>query len=81
MGVNAEVCTVALEDHGSQLWYATVEICGVPVTGLVDTGADITIINGPTFKKIASIVRLKKKYFKKPDKIHNSQTVHVAFFT
>lgn len=59
---------VRVSDHGSQLRVAEVEIHGVKIPGLIDTGADITIINGDTFRKVASVARLKKKHFKKADK-------------
>ena len=42
---------------------------GVPVKGIIDSSADITIINGDVFKKIAAVSRLKKKAFKAADKI------------
>ena len=32
----------------------TVNLQGVPVEGIVDSGADITIINGEVFKKVAA---------------------------
>ena len=65
---DTEVCTVRVSDHGSQLRVAKVEIHGVVVHRLIDTGADITIMNGDTFRKIASVARLKKKQFKAADK-------------
>ena len=34
----------------------------------MDTGADITIIGGELFKKVAAVVRLRKKNFKEADK-------------
>ena len=42
---------------------------GVPAYGLVDTGADITIIGGKLFKRVATVARLKKHHFKKAYKI------------
>ena len=44
-------------------------IRGVPVQGLLDSGADISIIRGGLFWKVASAARLKKRDFKKADKI------------
>ena len=46
-----------------------VQLQGVPAYGFIDTGADITIIGGKLFKKVATIARLKKRHFKKADKI------------
>ena len=43
-----------ITDQGSHLRKATVEIAGVPATGLVDTGADITIMGPELFKKVRS---------------------------
>ena len=45
-----------------------VEIAGVPATGLVDTGADITIMGPELFKKVAAVAGLKKRQFKPADK-------------
>ena len=36
--------------------------------GIVDSGADITIIGAELFKKVAAVVKLRKKDFKKSDK-------------
>jgi len=43
-------------------------IQGVPAYGIIDTAADITIIGGQLFCKVASVVHLKKKHFKHADK-------------
>ena len=37
--------------------------------GVLDTGADITIIGSTLFKKVAAVAKVKKKNFKKADKI------------
>ena len=65
---DTEVHTVRVSDCGSQLRVAKVEVQGVVIPGLVDTGADITIINGEAFKKVASVARLKKRQLKAVDK-------------
>ena len=49
--------------------HARVEIQGVPTEGVVDTGADITIIGGDLFKRVAAVARLKKRDLKKPDRV------------
>ena len=59
---------VRITDQGSYLRKATVEIAGVPATGLVDTGADITIIGPELFKKVAVVAGLEKRQFKPADK-------------
>ena len=53
---------VRITDQGSHLRKATVEIAGVPATGLVDTGADITIMGPELFKKVAAGAGLKKRH-------------------
>ena len=58
---------VHVHDQGSKPQCAWVVIGGVPVLGVVNTGADITIVNGETFKHIASAAKLQKKNFKPPD--------------
>ena len=59
---------VRITDQGSHLRKVTVEIAGVPATGLVDTGADITIMGPDLFKKVAAVAGLKKRQFKPADK-------------
>lgn len=36
--------------------------------GIINSGANITVIGGGLFQKVATTVRLKKKDFKKPNK-------------
>ena len=45
------------------------EVKGVEAHGIVDTGADISIMGGELFKRVAAVARLKKKDFKPPDKV------------
>ena len=54
-----------MEDAGSQARCARVKIAGVPVYGIVDSGADITIIGG---HRAAANTKLRKRDFKKSDK-------------
>ena len=68
-GEESEVKLIQLQDKGSQPQCAQVIIGGVSAWGIVDSGADITIIGKELFKMIASVCKLKKKDFKKPDKI------------
>jgi len=49
------VGAVCVKDHGSQSRTVVVDIAGVFAQGLVDTGADITIMGPELFKKITSI--------------------------
>ena len=59
---------VRVKDKGSQARRAKVLLQGHPVEGIVDSGADITIVNGRLFKEVAEAVRLRKKDFQPPDK-------------
>ena len=65
----AKACTVRVQDGGSISQCVKVQLQGVPAYGFIDTGADITIIGGKLFKKVATTARLKKRHFKKADKI------------
>ena len=58
-----------VSDKGSESPCARVQVQGVPVYGLIDTrGANITIIGGDLFRRVATIARLRKWEFKKADK-------------
>ena len=59
---------VRVHDEGSKPQFAKVSVQGVPMLGVVDTGADISIINGSMFKRVAAVARLRKRDFKPPDK-------------
>ena len=50
----------ASETTGNQTGVHCVKVLieGVPVTGLIDTGSDITIIRGDLFYKIAAVANL-----------------------
>jgi hypothetical protein len=64
-GTNAR--TVRVQDGGSHSQCVKVEVQGVPAYGLIATGADITIIGGKLFKRVATVARLKKRHFKTPE--------------
>ena len=59
---------VRVKDGGSCPQRVRVEIQGVPAEGVIDSGADITIIGGELFKKVAAVARLRKKDLKEADK-------------
>ena len=61
--------SVRVEDKGSQPQKASVSVQGMPVEGVIDSGADITIMGADLFKKVAAIAHLKKKQLKKSDKV------------
>ena len=63
----AGVSVVEVRDHGSQPKCARVEIQGVPVFGVIDSGADITIIGGNLLRRVASVAKLRKKDLKPAD--------------
>ena len=66
---DAGVSTVWVQDKGSQPQRARVEIQGVPVYGVIDSGADITILGGNLLRKVVTTVKLRKKDLKPPDKV------------
>ena len=66
---DSDVNVVRVNDRGSKPQFAVVLIQGVPATGVIDTGADITIIGGELFQKVAAAARVKKRDFKRADKI------------
>ena len=55
-------------DRGSQPQCVKVQVQGVPAYGVLDSGADITIMGGMLFRKVATIARLIRRDFKRPDK-------------
>ena len=61
------VKTITVRDEGSASRYAPVLVQGVPAYGIVDTAADITIIGGSLFRKVATVARLKKRNLKPAD--------------
>ena len=66
---DGNVCMVRVEDKGSKPRIVMVDVHGVPAKGIIDSGVDITIINGDLFQRVATVARLKKSAFKKPDRI------------
>ena len=65
---DSDVLQVRLNDKGSECQKVLVSVQGVPVEGLVDTGADITIVGKEAFKRIAAAAKLRKKDFKPSDR-------------
>ena len=66
---DGSVFVVRVEDKGSKPRTVVVDFHGIPARGIIDSGADITIINGDLFQRVATVARLKKSAFKKPDRI------------
>ena len=65
---DSSVDMVRVDDQGSRPQYVNIEVQGVPTSGVIDTRADITIMGGELFKKIAKAAKLKKRNFKQPDR-------------
>ena len=59
---DGDVCVVCVRDKGSRQHCANVEVQGVGALGVVDTSADITIMGGELFKKVAAVAQLKKDF-------------------
>ena len=57
-----------MRDKGSRPHLVRVFVAGVPVDGIVDTAADITIVGAETFKRIAAVAKLRKRDLKLADK-------------
>ena len=57
--------TVRVDDKGNKSQYVSVQVQDAPTSGIINSGADITIMGGKLFKKVAAVARLKKCDFKK----------------
>ena len=62
------VSMVRVADKGSQPQCVRIQIQGVPAYDLIDSGADISIMGGTLFRKVATAAHLKKRDLKRPDK-------------
>ena len=47
-----DIKQVHVNDEGSRPHFVRVELQGVPMHGVLDTGEDMTIMNGPMFKQV-----------------------------
>ena len=72
----SEISLVRVQDKGSKSQLALEELAGVPARGIVDTGADITIMGPELFKRVASVAKLKKRELKKADKVPHTYDRH-----
>ena len=59
---------IVVTDKGTRAQHARVSISGIPANRVIDTRADITIIDSELFAQVAAAARLRKKDFRKPDK-------------
>ena len=73
---SGDVKAIRVQDKGSKPRFARVLVQGVPTYGIVDTAADIMIIGGNLFRKVASVARLKKKNLKPTDEIPRAHDQH-----
>lgn len=64
-----EVCKVCVPDRETRPCRATVLVQDIPAKGLINTGADITIMGREPFKKVAPVAQPHKCDFKQPDKV------------
>ena len=62
------VTETRVKDQGSRPQLIRVEVSGVPLDRVVDTGADITLIGAEAFKRTATVAKLHRRDFKRPDK-------------
>ena len=62
------VGVIRIPDNGSKHQYAKVVVDGVPLYGIVDSGADITIMGSNAFKQVATGAKLRKWDYQPPDK-------------
>ena len=63
-----DILEVRIRDKGSRPQRVDVFLEGVPITGVVDSGADITIINESTLKRVAAAAKLGKSRLRGVDK-------------
>ena len=70
----SEVRQVRIQDEGSKPQRANVIVGGVPMLGVIDTAADVTMIGGEIFKKVAAVAKFCKRDFKPTDKTSTTMT-------
>ena len=71
---------IRVTDQGSKSQHARVIVHGVPADGVIDTGADITIMGQELFATVAAAARLRKRNFRRPDKVpwtYDRKTFHL----
>ena len=71
---------IRVRDQGSDVKLARVDVQGVPADGVIDTGSDISIMGRELFARVASVAKLRKKDFRKPDKVprtYDRRTFHL----
>ena len=71
---STDVCTIRIDDRGSMPQCIPVQLQGVPVYGVIDTGADITILGGKLFKRVGTTSKLRRRDFRPADKTLETTT-------
>ena len=69
---------IRIDDRGGQQQYVDVLVESVQAKGVIDSGVEITIINGNLFAIIAAVARLKKSRLKPADRVprtHDRKTL------
>ena len=66
---NTEVHQVHVHDHRSIPRCVRVVVQGVPMYGIVDSAADITVMGGDAFKQVAAAAKSKRNVFEPPDQV------------
>ena len=69
----ADTRLVRVQDRDSRPQCAKFDVQGVPSEEIINSGADITIMSGTLFGKVAAVAQLKKRDLKNPDKIMISE--------
>ena len=57
----SKIKSIRVSYEGSRPRRALVEVQGIPAYGIVDTGADISIMGAKLFKTIAAAIKMKKR--------------------
>ena len=63
-----------MDDKGSSPQCARVLVQGVPADGIVDSGAEITIMGAELFKRVASVVDSERETLRNPTGFHVRMT-------
>ena len=61
--------TLGVSDKDSRPQYVNIQVQGFLTSGVIDMDADIIVMGGELFKKVAATARLRKKDFKKSDRV------------
>ena len=71
---------VSVVDEGSRSQKAKVIVGEVPLSVIIDSGADITVMGGSAFKQMTLVTKVKRWDFKASDKVprkYDHQPFHI----